>query len=795
MWANAAKIILRNRFALIILLGIITAFMAYEATHVQLSYEFARVLPDKDPDYIDYLKFKDLFGEDGAVMVVGIQDSNFYQLKKYNDWYNLNNEIKNIKGIEEVVSDARMFHLKKNDSLIRFELKPVIVSIPKTQEVLDSLKKEMRKLPFYDGLVYNKKTGAHLIAITFDRKQLNTQSRIDIIKTIKEKVNSFGKTYDLQIHYSGLPFIRTAISKKVADELILFLALAILVTAVILLIFFRSFNVVFFSLIVVIVGVIWSFGFMVLYGYKITILTGLIPPLIIVIGVPNSIIMLNKYQQQFRLHGNKMLALARMIEKIGVTTFFANVTTSIGFGVFYFTNSRLLMEFGMIAAVNVMATYLISLILIPIVFSFLKPPSIKHTKHLNAKLVTGILTKVNHWVHNSRPAIYSIVVVVIAVSVYGMTLIHPVAYVVDDLPKKDPVYKDLKFFEEHFNGVMPFEISIDTKKKNGVFEKNAVTIYKMKALEKILAKYHYFSKPVSLVEGIQFSYQAYNDGDPKFYILPAPSDLADLKPYVDSTKRKENQFHSFIDTAKQVTRISVQMADVGSVKMKEILDSLRPQIDSIFPKDKYIVKTTGSSLMFLKGNDFLIINLEESVLLAIILIALIMLALFLSFRMVIISIIPSLIPLLITAGLIGFFNIAIKPSTILIFSIAFGISSDGTMYFLTKYRQELKNHRYNISKTVSLAISETGISMVYTSIILFCGFFIFTASSFGGTATLGLLISFTLLVAYASNLILLPCFLLSFEKSLMTKSFLKEPLIQLYDEQEDIELKDLDIKK
>ena len=795
MWANAAKIILRNRFALIILLGIITAFMAYEATHIQLSYEFARVLPDKDPDYVDYLKFKDLFGEDGAVMVIGIQDSNFYQLKKYDDWYKLNNEIKNIKGIEEVVSDARMFHLIKNENPSRFELKPVIVSTPKTQEELDSLRKEMRKLPFYDGIVYNKKTGAHLIAITFDRKQLNTQSRIDIIKTIKEKVNNFGKTYDLQIHYSGLPFIRTAISKKVADELILFLALALIVTAIILLIFFRSFNVVFFSLIVVIVGVVWSFGFMVLYGYKITILTGLIPPLIIVIGVPNSIILLNKYQYEFRRHRNKMLGLARMIEKIGVTTFFANVTTSIGFGVFYFTNSRLLMEFGMIAAINVMTTYVISLVLIPIVFSFLPTPSTKHTKHLNAKLVTGILTKVNHWVHNSRRAIYIIVVVIIAISVYGMTLIHPVAYVVDDLPKKDPVYKDLKFFEEHFNGVMPFEISIDTKNKNGVFANNAITIYKMKALEKVLSNYNYFSKPVSIVEGIKFSYQAYNDGDPKFYILPAPSDLADLKPYVDSTKQKENQFHSFIDTAKQVTRISVHMADVGSVKMKEILDSLRPQIDSIFPKDKYIVKTTGSSLMFLKGNDFLIINLEESVLLAIILIALITLALFLSFRMVVISIIPSLIPLLITAGLIGFFNIAIKPSTILIFSIAFGISSDGTMYFLTKYRQELKNHRYDISKTVSLAISETGISMVYTSIILFCGFFIFTASSFGGTATLGLLISFTLLVAYASNLILLPCFLLSLEKHLITKSFLKEPLIQLYDEQEDIELKDLDLKK
>ncbi len=787
MWAAIAKIILRNRFTILLLLGVMTACMVFEAMHIHLSYEFARVLPDKDQDYLDYLHFKESFGEDGAVMVVGVQDSDFYRLKKFNDWYDLNHEIKNINGIEEVVSDARMYHLFRNDSLTRFELKPLITGIPKTQEELDSLKTEMMQLPFYEGLVYNKNTGAHLMAITFDKKKLNTESRIHIINTIKKMVDTFGAKHGLDIHYSGLPYIRTAISKKVANELILFLALALLVTGVILLIFFRSFNVVFFSLMVVMVGVVWSIGTMVLFGYKITILTGLIPPLIIVIGVPNSIILLNKYQHQLLHHGNKMLALARMIEKIGYTTFFANATTAIGFGVFYFTNSHLLMEFGIIAAINVMATYIISLILIPIVFSFLPAPSIKHTDHFKRKFVTTILNKVDYWVHHFRRRIYVAVLLMTVVSVYGITLIHPIAFVVDDIPKRDPIYKDLKFFEKNFGGVMPFEISIDTRKKKGVFANNANTIYKIRGLEKILVSADYFSKPISLVAGIKFSYQAYKDNDPKYYILPSPSELNELKPYVDNTHSKENQFHSFIDTARQITRISVQMADVGSVRMKEIIDSLRPKVDSIFPKEKYEVKLTGNSLIFLKGNDYLILNLEESVLLAILLIAFIMLALFRSMRMVFISIIPSLIPLLITAGLMGFFNIHIKPSTILIFSIAFGISSDGTMYFLTKYRQELKHNGFNISKTVSLVIHETGVSMVYTSVILFFGFFIFTASDFGGTAALGILVSFTLLIAYASNLILLPAFLLSLEKRVMTKAFLEEPIINLDDNGEEEE--------
>jgi predicted RND superfamily exporter protein len=163
--------------------------------------------------------------------------------------------------------------------------------------------------------------------------------------------------------------------------------------------------------------------------------------------------------------------------------------------------------------------------------------------------------------------------------------------------------------------------------------------------------------------------------------------------------------------------------------------------------------------------------------------------------MILTSVIPSLIPLIITAGVMGFCHIYIKPSTILVFSIAFGIASDGTLYFLTKYRQELKISNGNISRAVSLTIKETGVSMIYTAIILFCGFGIFSASSFGGTAALGILISVTLLIAYCSNLILLPCFLLSLEKKLTNKAFLQEPLIDVYNEEEDIDPDELEIKK
>lgn len=793
MLEKIARIILRNRLVMLISLGLITVAMAVLSFHVKLSYETAKILPDDDSTLVAYQKFKQKFGEDGTVMIIGFQSNDLFKLDLFNHWYDLSQEIKNVDGIQEVVSTARSYNVIRNDSLQRLDFKPVLSRRPTSQAEVDSVKSIMMQLPFYDGLLFNKESNVTIMAITLDQSEINTKGRIEIVQQIKQIGDKFAADNNLTLHYSGLPYIRTAVTAKVLSEMKLFLILALVITALILLFFFRSFYPVLFPMLVVMMGVIWSFGTLVLLGYKITILSSLIPPLIIVIGVPNCILLLNKYQQEYARHGNQARALSRMISKIGVTTFFANVTTAIGFFVFYFTHSAILQEFGITAAINVMLTYVISLIFIPVVFSFMAPPNPKQIRHLDRKGINLILDKIDIWVHRYRKRFYVIVLLIIAISIYGITKMTTVGYVVDDLPKKDVIYTDLKFFEQNFHGVLPFEVSVDTKKPGGALA--LPTLYKINRLQKIFASYPEFSEPVSIAEGIKFSYQGLNDGDPKRYIIPNVQELARLKSYSGTAKGNEKMFHSIIDSAKQTTRISIQVADIGSIKMKKLMDEIRPRVDSVFDPKDYNVTVTGNSIIFLKNNDYLQINLKESVMLAILLIGSIMFFLFMSVRMVFIALIPSLVPLIITAGIMGFAHISLKPSTILIFSIAFGIASDGTMYFLTKYRQELKRHAGSISKTVSLTIQETGVSMVYTAVILFFGFFIFTASNFGGTSALGVLISVTLLIAMFSNLIFLPVLLLSLEKRVITRAFLKEPLIQMYDEEEDVELEELQIQK
>jgi len=772
-WYNLSKLILKNRRNWLFVVFVTTLFMGFMASKITMSYELARILPKSDENFKIYEDFKQRFGEDGNVMVISIESDKIYELETFNQWYDLSKKIKSVDGIKNVLSNTNLFGIEKDSVEKKFNFPPLVAKRPITQSEVDTIKAKIDRLPFYKGVIYSNVGNAHLMAVTFDQSKLNSKGRITISREIEAIAREFGVKSNIKVHFSGMPFIRTNFISKVSTELIRFLGLAFLVTIGILYIFFRSIRTVLYTSLLVIISVIWSVGYIVLFGYKITILTGLIPPLIIVIGIPNTIFLVNKYQEEFLKHNDKMRSLAVSIEKIGKTTFLANVTTFIGFFVFYFTGSPLLLEFGLVAAIAVMSTWAISLILIPIFFSYSAPPSAKNVRHLDNKNLTAFLSYVNRIVHTKRTSLYWFIVILVVVFTFGMSRLKAIGYIVDDLPQNDPIYADLKFIEKHFHGIVPFEVEIDTKKENGVL--NPQVLNKIKVMQREFAKYDDFTNPISLVEAIKLVYQGYRGGDPKYFQLPGAFELQKLTEYVGTVKGKENLATPFIDSNKQFTRVSFQCGDNGTVRIRELVETLQPKIDTIFnydreakqwlPKEEQIdAKITGNGVVFMKGNDYLLQNLIESTLWAIGLICIVMATQFFDARMILISTIPSILPLIITAGVMGYFGIPLKPTTILVFSIAFGISSDGTIYFLTKYKDELKYHNKTVSEAINETIMYTGISMFYTAIILFFGFGIFAVSNFKGTVYLGSLISITLLMGMIANLILLPALLMTLDK-------------------------------
>jgi uncharacterized protein len=799
MWKYLVRLIIRNSIINLIVILLITIFMGWQALKVQMSYEMARMLPESHPTSVAYEAFKEQFGQDGSVMFVGIQDEGIYGLEKFNDWCDLSYQIRQVEGVEEVLSIGKIYHLVVNDSTGLMDFLPVVPEKPSKQEELDSLKNIILSLPFYEGLLSNHSDHVTMIMVTLDKEKLNTKSRVQLIAEISDLVKSYGSKYESEMHYSGLPYIRTITTKMVQNELYFFIFLALIIASVILYIFFRSFKAVFFTMLIVGIAVIWVLGTISIFGYKITILTGILPPLLVVIVVENCIFLLNKYHNEYRLHGNKAKALSRMVTRIGNANLLTNATTAVGFAAFIVTGNKMLTEFGIIASINIMVAYVLSLFLIPIFFSYLPPPGRRHTKHLDKSVVASIIRHIVHIVQTRRRVIYIITGLLLIAGVIGVSRLRSTGNIVDDISRKHKLYKDLMFFEKHFKGVMPLEISIDAKEEKGIFADRGKTLYRMRRLHRLLEKDSvfsiYLSKPLSVVDGISFLNQAHRGGDPKYFILPPPSELSELNHYskaMDSTGN--NPFHSFIDDENRITRISIQMANVSTGEISMITERLRPHLDEIFPPDEYEVILTGTSVVFLEGSSYLVRNLLTSLLLALAVISLLMALLFTSARMIVISLIPNLIPQLMTAALMGYLGLSIKPSTILIFSIALGISVDNAIHFLSRYRLQLKFNNWDIKPSVLAALRETGYSMIYSSVVLFFGFGIFILSSFGGTEALGYLISFTLLIALMSNLFLLPSLLLSLDKYITTRRF-REPLLEIFDEEEDIELEELEIEE
>ena len=767
MWHRLGRFILQYRIALLLLLLALTGLMGYHASKVQLSYDFARAIPIDNPKYRDYQEFKRKFGEDGNLLVIGIQTAHFFDQHIFNSYTQLQRELKKVNGVVDILGAPGSVQLVKDTATEKLKAEPIFPARDLTQAEIDSAKDIFYSLPFYKGFFYNPETDAWMMGVRIDKTLMASKARIGIVNKIDELAAAFGKKHGLEIYMSGLPHIRTELSQKIEKEMRFFLAASLLLSAIILLLFFRSISATLLSLGVVILGVIWSLGTVEWMGYRISLLIALIPPLVVVIGIPNCIYFLNKFHVSWNETGDKKKSLVAMVDKMGIVTLFCNVAAAIGFAVFALTKSQVLKEFGQVAGLNIIALFFISLILIPTVLSFLAPPKSRHTKYLENAQLNRWLDRLERWSLNHRKLIYAVTVLILAVSLTGIYKLKTVGYIVDDLPKTDKIYTDLRFFEKNFKGVMPLEIIVsDTVHKRGIVRYN--NLIKVDSLSQFVASIPDIARPLCLTEGLKFVNQAFNDGDSNYYSMPSEFALPALAQYLSmkaDSGKKQNSISglvsSFIDSTKQQARISISMADVGSNRLPMILDSVRKRADELFPKDTYTVLLTGTSVTFLEGSKFIINGLKESIAWAFLLIAICMLYLFRSFRILLCSLIPNVIPLIITAGVMGWVGIPVKPSTVLVFSVALGIAIDVTIRFLVNYKQALPGHGNNLQAAVIETIHHTGISIIYTSAVLTAGFIIFCFSGFGGTQALGWLTSLTLVTATFTNLVLLPAILIS----------------------------------
>ena len=781
-WELIARIVLRNRILMLSIIAAITVFLALQWKNIHFTFTEANMLPDDNIANVEYNAFLDKFGEEGNLIIIGVKDSTFFTPKAYAAWSKLMNTIKQNQEVDLVVSLNDLKKLQKNEALETFELVPFVdESKALNPKYLQTIKKELfNDLPFYEGLLFNKRSGSVRSAIYLDKKIVNTKARKTfVLEKLIPAITTFEKETKIDLRVSGMPYIRTLNAKTITDEISIFIGASLLITSLLFFFFFRSFKATLISIVIVIIGVMWSFGFLGLFNYEITILTALVPSLIIVIGIPNCIFLTNKYHQEFKVHRNKAKALQRVTTKIGMATLMTNLTTAIGFATFVASNNNLLLEFGVVTSINIMALFFLSLVLIPIFHSYLNPPKERHLKHLDRGSVKKFMDWILKTIKTNRFSIYAASVALLVFSIIGIYEMRISGSLIEDMPKKEAFFQDIVFFEKEFDGVMPLEIMIDTKRKKGVMKLS--TLKRMEELETAIEEIPELSKPISIVNLVKYSKQAYYNGNPDYYELPTSQEQAFILSYAKNAtaNSKENLMKSYVDSTGQYARITTFMRDESGDQIAKIEEEIRKKADKLFPKERYNVIITGKALVFQKGTGYLLDNLLSSLIFAFFLTALLIGFMFRSFKMILVSIIPNLLPLFLTAGLMGFLDIPLKPSTILVFGIAFGLSVDDTLRFLSQYREELKKNNWKIKKSVYATFNESGLSMFYTSIVLFFGFSVFMLSSFGGTIALGGLISLTLLFGMLSNLMLLPALVLTLNKTLANEQEFIEPKIDI----------------
>jgi len=777
-WPFVARIILRNRVWWIAGLVLLTAFFVSQWKHVKFSNEETSVLPTDHPEIIKYTQFTDVFGAEDNAILIAVEGRDLFTANSFNAWNRLSKQLEAAPEIVSVVS------LENIEEIVRTGNQLEAQAFNPREALSDENAKSklyhlFERLPFYENLIYDPNSRAIRTIAFMDPDVVNTKVRSEfILNEFKSLVENFERVSGADAKISGMPYIKTRNAETLKKEMILFVIGALLVTALIFFFFFRSYRATFISMVVVLIGVSWSFGIIGLLGFEITILTALIPPLIIVIGIPNCIFLINKYQQEVKKHGNQARSLIRVISKVGNATLMTNLTTASGFATFIILSSSLLREFGIVASINIIGIFILSLLIIPIIYSYMSLPKNKHLQHLNTPWIDLFVKTMENIVREHRITVYITSVVLLVLSIIGIYQIEITGSRIEDLPKNTDFYEDILFYEKDFNGILPVEILVDTGKENGAL--SGATLSRVEKLSEEIGENPELSTPLSISNLFKYAKQAYYKGLRKYYQLPTRQERNFILDAANTALSSEADLtSSMVDSENRRIRLSLMMKDVKTSRMEEIEDDLNKSIEKIFPKERYDVALTGKALLYLKGTRYLVNNLVLSLFLAVVLISLLMAYLFRSFQMIIISLVPNLLPLIITAGIMGFIGVPIKPSTILIFSIAFGISVDDTIHFLAKYRQELVQNNWQIKKSVYAALKETGVSMFYTSIVLFFGFSVFMISNYGGTKALGGLISATLLFAMLANLVLLPCLLLSLERNIANNRVLKQPKIDI----------------
>lgn len=751
-WSRAALWILDHPNPIGIVIAVVTVVLALAMFQLETDHTAGSFVSDEEEFVREFQETSEVFGRSETILYVVFHETNPYDRSFLQRLDSLTSYISGLRGVQNVLSLSNMPHLIRRGSDL------VTSTVYDRGLTTEELRGRFEQLPFLEGLLLSDDGSATVMMVRIDPAFNATPERVDLVDRIEAVAEEMPGAASL----AGFPYLRTQYAKRVEREAPLFTVLALFISLFFLYITFRAWRAVVIPTLIVVLGIVWTFGLMAIFGQKMNIVTAVLPALIVIIGMANAIHLSTKFFDQYAALQDRKKAVVETVRTVGLATFLTCLTTAIGFAVLLLSGNRLLMGFGGFAAVGIMILYVLSVTIIPITYVRFRPPRENVTSLATHDRFADYFDAKARVTQRFSGVFVAMAGILVAVCLVGVTQISTDIFVFSDFYEDDPLRRNLAVFEEEFGGVLPMEVVVESE-RNGRF-KSLGSMRRIENLQETLATFEPVGTAVSAVDLVKMGNQAYFGGHPAAYRLPSNYELPFLQDALGqflgsrSDSSLVEKLPLFVDSTFSKTRIYLGVKDIGTERMNELADSIQTLASNTFSGDEYDVIVTGTAILSTRSGESLVRNLIVSLSAALAIISVLMAILFRSRTLTFISLAPNVIPLLIVGGAMGFAGITLKPSTALIFSLAFGIAVDDTIHFLAKYRI-FRDEGLARDDAILQTLRDTGKAILFTSLILMSGFLVFTLSSFGGTVNMGALTALTLAVALLANLFLLPALL------------------------------------
>ncbi|TGE28490.1 efflux RND transporter permease subunit [Hymenobacter metallicola] len=741
----------------LLLLTLVTAVSIYFVAQLRFNYNFNDFYPAGDPDLDYYEQYSARFGNDNDYVLLGLEAPPGHSVFEPQFLVKVDSLTRFIQQRRHVV------HVTSPTNATN----PVVegfgvFNIPYLHPQEPARRAQDSTLVYRTpGLVDNLiARDARSVTILFQTApNLSKPPGDSLLAAVRTELTRQGIT-DSQYHLAGKMVAQSVFVDRLQWELVVFMSLSVMLVTVLLWFTFRTWWGVVLPLVVVMGAIIWGLGLMSACGVSIDLMTALLPIMLFVVGMSDTIHIITRYSTELGYGASKKDSLLIALKESGFGSGLSALTTSIGFFTLMTSTIRPIYNFGLFTGIAVLLTFVLSFTLLPAMLVLLRKPQLRVPRR-EGHSWDGVLGRMFRTVLARRQLVVGLSALILIGSVASASRIRINSSLLDDLSKNDPVKLDFAFFEKNFAGVRPFELALQPAAGRSIYDLQVLR--ETEEIEKYLQKTYglnFVASPVTIIKSVR---KALNGGLLEEYRLPESE--AELAQLVRRVKlfRKKPEFRALVLPDASEGRLTGRMPDIGSIRADALNADLRQFLRQHTDPKILTTRLTGSANLIDKNNENLTLNMITGMSIDIVMVTLIVLLLFRSLRMTLVVLIPNLVPILIVAGVMGLAGVSMKVSTSIIFTIAFGIAVDDTIHFISKLKLTLLQEP-SLFKAVRKTYLMAGKAVIVTSLILVGGFSTLIFSSFDGTFYVGLLIGLTLLFGVVAELTLLPILILYFYK-------------------------------